>query len=45
VSLPLVETIGFWPVYITCAVLPLVAGAVLLVGIRYETGQFLPDVE
>ena len=45
VSLPLVDTVGFWPVYISCAVLPLVAGAVLLVGIRYETGQFLPDVE
>lgn len=45
VSLPLVETVGFWPVYITCAVLPLLAGVILLAGIYSETGQFLPSVE
>jgi MFS family permease len=44
VSLPLVESVGFWPVYIACAVLPLVAGGILLAGVRRETGEFLPRV-
>ncbi|MEF8914937.1 MFS transporter, partial [Natronomonas sp.] len=44
ISLPLVETVGFWPVYIACAVLPLVAGGILLAGVHRETGQFLPRV-
>ena len=44
VSLPLVSTIGFWPVYIACAILPLLAGAVLLAGVRHETGEFVPRV-
>ncbi|WP_336133480.1 MFS transporter [Natronomonas amylolytica] len=44
VSLPLVEAVGFWPVYIACAVLPLIAAVVLLVGVRRETGEFLPLV-
>ena len=42
VSLPLVDAVGFAPVYAACAVLPLAAGAVLLVGVRRETGTFLP---
>jgi MFS family permease len=45
VSLPLVEAVGFWPVYIACAVLPLVAGGILLAGVHRETGTFLPRVE
>ena len=44
VTLPLVETVGFVPIYVVCATLPLVAGVVLLVGIRRETGQFIPSV-
>ena len=42
VSLPLIETVGFAPIYAACATVPLVAGAVLLVGVRRETGTFLP---
>jgi len=42
VSLPLTEAVGFAPVYAACAVLPPAAGAVLLLGVRRETGTFLP---
>ncbi|SMO64469.1 MFS transporter [Halorubrum cibi] len=42
VSLPLVEIVGFTPVYAACAVVPLVAGIALLVGVRRETGTFVP---
>ncbi len=43
-TLPLVETVGFVPIYVVCAVLPLVAGVGLVVGIRRETGRFIPAV-
>ncbi len=43
-TLPLVETVGFVPIYVVCAVLPLVAGVGLVVGIRRETGRFVPAV-
>ncbi|TKX75871.1 MFS transporter [Halorubrum sp. GN11_10-6_MGM] len=42
VSLPLIEAIGFTPIYAACAALPLLAGVVLLFGVRRETGTFLP---
>jgi len=42
VSLPLVDAVGFAPIYAACAALPLAAGVVLLVGVRRETGTFLP---
>jgi len=42
VSLPLIEAVGFAPVYAACAVLPLAAGVALLLGVRRETGTFLP---
>ena len=45
VSLPLIEFVGFWPIYAVCALLPLVAGAILMVGIRYETGQVFPNAD
>ncbi len=41
-TLPLIDAIGFVPVYLACAVLPFAAGGVLLVGVFRETGQFLP---
>ncbi len=44
VTLPLVETVGFVSIYVVCATLPLVASVVLVVGIRRETGQFVPAV-
>jgi MFS family permease len=44
VSLPLVEAVGFQPVYLACAILPLVAATVLLAGVYRETGQFAPNV-
>ena len=43
VSLPLIEIVGFAPVYAACAALPLLAGGVLLFGVRRETGTFLPE--
>ncbi|WP_394742276.1 MFS transporter [Natronococcus roseus] len=45
VSLPVTELVGFGPVYLACAALPLVAGAVLLGGVYRQTGQFLPATE
>jgi MFS family permease len=45
VSLPLVDAVGFQPVYLACAVLPLVAGGVLLAGVYRETGRLLPAVD
>ena len=45
VSLPLIEVIGFWPIYAACALLPVLAGAILLAGMRYETGSLFPTTE
>ena len=42
VSLPLVEFVGFWPVYAACALLPVLAGITLLVGVKRETGEMFP---
>ena len=42
VSLPLVESVGFTTLYAACAVLPLLAGGALLVGVHRETGMYLP---
>ncbi|WP_089385402.1 MFS transporter [Halorubrum vacuolatum] len=42
ISLPLIEWVGFAPIYAACAIIPLVAGLVLLVGVRQETGTYLP---
>ena len=42
VSLPLIEAVGFTPVYAACAAVPLAAGIALLVGVRRETGTFVP---
>ncbi|MCL9817269.1 MFS transporter [Natronocalculus amylovorans] len=45
VTLPLIDWVGFAPIYAACAVIPLLAGAVLLVGIRRETGSALPKTD
>ncbi|WP_224448285.1 MFS transporter [Haloprofundus salilacus] len=45
VSLPLVETVGFEPVYAACAVIPLLAGFVLLGGVYAKTGSVNPQTE
>ncbi|NGM68133.1 MFS transporter [Natronolimnobius sp. AArcel1] len=45
VSLPLVETVGFWPIYAVCALLPLLAGAILLAGMKHETGHVFPTTD
>ncbi len=42
VSLPLIDTVGFAPIYAACAAIPLLAGITLLLGVRRETGTFLP---
>jgi len=45
ITLPLVESIGFDPIFLACAALPLLAGRVRLGGVRRETGRFVPRVE
>jgi len=45
ISLPLVESVGFAPVYAACALIPVVAGIVLLIGVRAETGEVNPSLE
>ena len=42
VSLPLVSLVGFRPVYVACAAIPLVAGVALVGGVYAETGVFSP---
>ncbi|MCL7417218.1 MAG: MFS transporter [Halalkalicoccus sp.] len=42
VSLPLVEAIGFSPVYAACALVPLLAGCVLVYGVHRQTGSVSP---
>jgi len=42
ISLPLVERFGFEIVYATSALVPLLAGVVLLVGVKKETGTMRP---
>ena len=42
VSLPLIDLIGFTPIYAACAIIPVIAGGALLVGVRRETGTFRP---
>ncbi|MDS0260104.1 MFS transporter [Haloarcula sp. S1CR25-12] len=44
VTLPLVDTLGFDPIYVACATLPLLGGVCLLGGVRRETGRFAPRV-
>jgi DHA1 family multidrug resistance protein-like MFS transporter len=45
VTLPLIRTVGFAPIYVACAVVPLLAGGVLLGGIYVETGQLRPETD
>lgn len=42
ISLPLVESVGFTPVYTACALVPLLAGGVLLYGVYVQTGSVSP---
>jgi MFS transporter, DHA1 family, multidrug resistance protein len=42
ISLPLVESLGFAPIYAACAVVPLLAGLVLLYGVYAQTGSVSP---
>ena len=43
VTLPLVDRVGFAPVYLACGLLPFVAAVVLIAGVYAETGHLLPD--
>lgn len=45
VSLPLIELVGFEAIYALCALLPLVAGGILVLGVWYETGHLFPKTE
>ncbi|MFC4359450.1 MFS transporter [Halobium salinum] len=42
VSLPLVQAVGFAPVYAACALIPLLAGGVLVAGVYRHTGSMSP---
>lgn len=42
VTLPLIDLIGFGPVYLACAGIPLLAAGVLLLGVYAETGSMSP---
>ncbi|WP_225335269.1 MFS transporter [Halomicrobium urmianum] len=45
VSLPLIETVGFEPVYAACALIPLLAGVLLLGGVYAKTGTVNPQTD
>jgi MFS family permease len=45
VTLPLVDVVGFAPIYAACAVVPLVAGGVLVGGVYTTTGSVNPQTE
>jgi MFS family permease len=45
VTLPLVDTVGFTAIYVACAVVPLIAGAVLLGGLYARTGELRPEAD
>ncbi|WP_101294235.1 MFS transporter [Halegenticoccus soli] len=45
VSLPLVEAVGFAPVYAACALIPLFAGIVLVAGAYAHTGSVSPATD
>lgn len=42
VSLPLIEVVGFTPIYLVCALIPLVTSGILLVGVHKQTGTVFP---
>lgn len=44
-TLPAIDAIGFAPVYAACAVVPVLAGIVLVAGVRRETGSALPNTD
>lgn len=44
VTLPVIDAIGFTPVFVACAVLPILGCSVLLYGVYTETGSLLPAV-
>lgn len=44
-TLPAIDVVGFGPVYVSCAVIPLIAGVVLLAGVNAETGSLSPQIE
>jgi len=44
VTLPLVDPLGFSTIYLACAAMPLLAVVALLVGVRRETGAYVPRV-
>jgi hypothetical protein len=45
VTLPVIDAIGFSPVYLACAALPAAAAVILLGGVVRETGRAVPAVD
>jgi len=44
-TLPIIDTVGFGPVYVASAVIPLLAGVVLVGGVYTVTGSLSPEAE
>jgi len=44
ITLPIVDIVGFWPVYLACAAMPAIAAVFLLGGVARETGRLVPRV-
>jgi MFS family permease len=44
-TLPVIDAIGFSPVYLACAALPALAAVILLGGVVQETGRAVPAVD
>ncbi|MFC6722845.1 MFS transporter [Halobium palmae] len=45
VTLPLIDTMGFTPLYAACAIIPLLAGLILLGGLYTQTGTIRPTTQ
>ncbi|MCU4973981.1 MFS transporter [Halobacteria archaeon AArc-m2/3/4] len=45
ISLPMVDMVGFQPVFLASSLLPLIAALILLAGVYRQTGQVLPGVK
>ncbi len=45
ITLPIIDVIGFSPVFLACAALPALAIGILLVGVVRETGEVIPRVQ
>lgn len=45
VTLPIIDIVGFAPVYLACAVIPLLVAGIVIAGVYRETGSINPESE